>query len=241
MSVRSAELYDLRTKRIDSDRQALVDLVGAGSTLEVGCGTGRVLQWLAQSGCRRLVGVERDSDMLEIARRKFEGLEGVELVRSDFLDFRTGEKFDRVLFAFNVLAEFQGPERRIAALSHARNLLAPDGCVVVVNMMHNFEDFSRSATHREFEIGSGKETWTVTIHCSLDRVVQRSFCRVAYHNVATGEEVRDAYVVDLLTRSELRACYIAAGLSIAAEYGSYALGRVDEESDVLISVLKSQS
>ena len=48
-----------------------VPLTAADTLLDVGCGEGRVLTWLAGTGCpARLVGVELDPDVAQTARRR---------------------------------------------------------------------------------------------------------------------------------------------------------------------------
>lgn len=60
---------DYRALRRIFDRH--VPLTAADTLLDVGCGEGRVLTWLAGRGCpARLLGVELDPDVAETARRR---------------------------------------------------------------------------------------------------------------------------------------------------------------------------
>lgn len=70
--------------------------------LDVGCGEGRVLSYLYLQGFRgKIIGIELDPEIAQIARKRLEGLESIEVF--------TGNVFDRpdlvaratALFAFN--------------------------------------------------------------------------------------------------------------------------------------------
>ena len=79
-----AELYDLRTRLIESDRESIRLLVGARTTLEVGCGTGRILGWLLECGATRVVGVDIDAEKLKIARSRLGDDSRVAFIHGDF-------------------------------------------------------------------------------------------------------------------------------------------------------------
>ena len=58
----------------------------APEVLDVGCGPGRVAEAVIEAGASRYVGIDFSAEMLELARRRLDGREGVELVKGDFLD-----------------------------------------------------------------------------------------------------------------------------------------------------------
>lgn len=73
--------------------------------LEVGCGSGRILQSLAAAGCR-VLGVDISDEMLAVAQEKLapELADGhVQLRNFNFLNGSLEEKFDRVLVTFYTL------------------------------------------------------------------------------------------------------------------------------------------
>lgn len=240
---KQAWLYELRTRGFVEDLPAIDALVGqAASVLEVGCGTGRVLSYLAR---RRSdvawIGVELDAAKVNVLRHKLEGeaISGIELWEGDFLNCPAFGPIDVVLFSFNVLAEFRGVEGRIAALRQARRLLAGQGRVVVICLTHDFAEWGvrqRLYTSRITDDDQG--AWEVTFECTRDLMPQLSRCTVLYER--DGESIRDAYEVALLTRNELLATYAAAGLALEQEFGDYQMGPLTETSAVWIHVLKSQ-
>jgi 2-polyprenyl-3-methyl-5-hydroxy-6-metoxy-1,4-benzoquinol methylase len=80
--------------------RALAPIPGAWSVLDVGCGPGRYGLALAALGARRIVGLDVAGKMLDLARAEFERAgvaERGEFVHSDFLSFRTDERFEVVL------------------------------------------------------------------------------------------------------------------------------------------------
>ncbi|HMB68896.1 MAG TPA: class I SAM-dependent methyltransferase, partial [bacterium] len=79
---------------------ALAPLPGEWSVLDVGCGPGRYGLALQALGARRVVGLDVAGRMLDLARQEFAraGKADVgEFVHSDFLGFRSEERFDVVL------------------------------------------------------------------------------------------------------------------------------------------------
>jgi glycosyltransferase involved in cell wall biosynthesis len=99
---------------------------GFGSVLDVGCGTGVFLDLLRERGVARVLGVDRDPEMVDETRAR-----GHE---ARVLDARTelaalGERFDGVHFSFVV--ETMDGEEGIAALRACAALLKPDGLLVV--------------------------------------------------------------------------------------------------------------
>lgn len=108
---------------------ALAAFAEAGQrVLEVGCGTGHWLGWLAERGCE-VVGVEPSMEMLGRARKRL-GERGVVLRgRGEALPLPDAS-VDRVA-VINALHHFEGPD---AFVREARRVLRPGGRVVVMGM-----------------------------------------------------------------------------------------------------------
>jgi len=99
---------------------------GFGSVLDVGCGTGVFLDMLRERGVARVLGVDRDPEMVEESRARGHD--------ARVADARTGlpalgERFDGVHFSFAI--ETMDGEEGIAALRACAELLKPDGLLVV--------------------------------------------------------------------------------------------------------------
>lgn len=88
----------------------------ASSFLEVGCGTGFVLQGVRGAfPDLRLTGAELHAEGLDVARKR---LPGVELVRADALDLPFGPEFD-VVGSFDVLEHIEDDKTALAELYRA--------------------------------------------------------------------------------------------------------------------------
>jgi SAM-dependent methyltransferase len=73
--------------------------IRAQSVLDVGCGSGRYLQALAEIGVRRAVGIDLSQPMLDLARDRVAGFGNcdVDLVHTDFASWKTEQRFDLVI------------------------------------------------------------------------------------------------------------------------------------------------
>ena len=99
--------------------------------LEVGCGTGYVLQGLAAEKCYELMGAEAHIAGLRHAQRR---LPGVEFVQLDARDLPYESEFDAV-GAFDVIEHITEDEAVLASICHA---LKPGGIIVVTVPQHQW-------------------------------------------------------------------------------------------------------
>jgi SAM-dependent methyltransferase len=123
--------YDERWRRIEASganphgEADFVFFYGPRSTLDGGCGTGRVAIELARRGVE-VVGADLDPDMIGLARAKAPELTWVQADLSE-LDLTT--RFDAVVLAGNVIP-YVAPERRQAAVLACARHLAPGGRLI---------------------------------------------------------------------------------------------------------------
>jgi SAM-dependent methyltransferase len=95
---------------------------GAGSLLELGCGTGTMLEGLG--GIGRLTGIDRSPEMLAIARAK---VPDARLIEDDITTFELGERFDVVICVFDTLNHLTSFDGWKALFERAHAHLAPGG------------------------------------------------------------------------------------------------------------------
>jgi len=111
-------------------RELAFDTVSARSmpsVLDVGCGSGRIGEFVLEAGAERYLGIDFAEPMVELARARLARFgDRVELVAADFLETRSAEQFDVILALgfFDYLAE---PDRFVSRMAE---LCAPGGCVV---------------------------------------------------------------------------------------------------------------
>ncbi|MEU6574401.1 class I SAM-dependent methyltransferase [Streptomyces sp. NPDC046805] len=155
-----------------------LDLVtGAGSVLDVGCGTGRLLRRAYESGHRgRLTGLDPAAAMLVRARR---AAPGVEWLLGDLRTRLWGGEFELVVMTGHAFQVLVGDEELWICLRAVRAALGPGGQFV-------FE--TRNPAARAWE------TWTP------DRV--REVTDGAGRAVRVWHEVHDVHSVDGVPASE---------------------------------------
>jgi SAM-dependent methyltransferase len=130
---RYAEFYALWADDFRKDVALYVDLAAkyAGTVLEIGCGTGRVLAHLGAAGYEA-VGVDVSRPMLEVARRRLEPWsDRVRLADFDFRGNALFEKFHVVfvtLYTFNHLIDVE--EQRLF-LRHVTRCMKSPGVLAI--------------------------------------------------------------------------------------------------------------
>lgn len=111
-------------------RQLAVDTVRSyrhPGVLDVGCGSGRVGEFVLAAGAGRYAGIDFSEPMLELARARLEPFgERAVLILGDFLAAPIEGQFD-VILALGLFDYVTDPDRFAARM---RELCAPGGCVV---------------------------------------------------------------------------------------------------------------
>ena len=133
-----AEHYDiaydhLRTRDIDF----FIDYSGntGGRTLELGCGTGRILIPVAAAGYE-ITGLELSPYMLAICREKLnrqpaDVRKRVKLTQGNMVSFDTGETYSLITVPFRAFQHLLYVEEQKACLGCVHKHLAPDGLFIL--------------------------------------------------------------------------------------------------------------
>lgn len=87
--------------------------LGAPEVLDVGCGPGRVAEVVLEAGAASYVGIDFSAQMLELARRRLQGRDDVQLIEGDFLDVDLPRTFELVL-ALGLFDYLEEPDRAAA-------------------------------------------------------------------------------------------------------------------------------
>jgi SAM-dependent methyltransferase len=132
-----AEYYDVTyNRRNEKDVGFYVKMAieSGGRTLELGCGTGRILIPTAAAGCE-ITGLDFSPDMLRKCREKLaEQTEAVQkrakLIRGDMTDFNTGEKYALVTIPFRPFQHLTNVSEQKACLGCIRRHLQPHGKLI---------------------------------------------------------------------------------------------------------------
>lgn len=133
------DLYDLMIdwdKRLDREGPAIESLLGETGgrrVLDVACGTGRHIAWLANRGAN-VTGADVSPEMLARAAAALKGLPHGPLVEWSMADSppaELGAPFDLVLCLGNSFPHVIGEAAVAATLGNFRRLLAPDGKLAI--------------------------------------------------------------------------------------------------------------
>ncbi len=130
-----AELYDLAVSDWDGEinfyREFACEAKERGqAVLEVACGTGRVTLRLAQEGVN-IVGTDLDEEMLEVARKKSEGVPNVGWVRADMRSFDLGQTFGLIIIPGHSFQFMCTPEDQVKAIETFKRHLTDDGTLII--------------------------------------------------------------------------------------------------------------
>jgi ubiquinone/menaquinone biosynthesis C-methylase UbiE len=154
---RHAEEWDsLRTLHIaDAEVEAAISELlqerPLGRVLDVGTGTGRMIQLFA-GAADHFIALDNSTEMLRLARAKLSEMPNAatlqartEIIRGDFNDLPFADKsFDTILF-HQVLHYAQEPER---AVTEAARVLAPGGRMLIVDFAsHDIEELRTIHAH----------------------------------------------------------------------------------------------
>lgn len=236
----AAHLYDARTRSISSDLHAIGMLTKEmHNVLEVGAGTGRIVDYLARHGACQVTGVEKDVEKAKIARKNTSRWHNTQILDEDFFNHCPKKKYDGILFTFNVFQELLEIEERIEALCRAGDMLTNNGRIILFNFLHDFAGWAAGEKKTELSIDSpahGK--WRCTITCKRNHARQVSSCEVVYKpEDSTQDVIIDRYSLALVTRNEMLLLFRLTGMRLLREYGSYTLEALTKDSDMMIHVL----
>jgi ubiquinone/menaquinone biosynthesis C-methylase UbiE len=120
--------------------------------LEIACGTGTMAALMAQSG-RRVMGMDRCLEMLQVARAKCGGPN--RFVQGDMRALPFAGEFDLVLCLYDSINYLLNPKEITGFLTTARRLIKPNGIFVFdicteYNSRHFFSDFYDQDTGDNF-------------------------------------------------------------------------------------------
>jgi SAM-dependent methyltransferase len=220
-----------------------VETVG-DPVLEVGCGTGRLIEPIARAGYR-VTGIDRSPDMLARARSRLREptlKRRVTLVEGDMTAAGSvpGGPFGIVLFSLNGLMHVSTPEEQRAALTAARRTLDPRGQLLI-----DLQNPSPGWLH-DLNAGVSHEgSWRSDEGLQIDKFAHRSVASarqiidttVWYDSIDAEGVVRrvaSSFQLRYLHAHELELMLELAGFAEWRIYGSYDLDPFTDDAERLI-------
>jgi SAM-dependent methyltransferase len=241
-----AELYDLEHDQFEDDIELLQDVAeeSSGPILEMGCGSGRVLVPLAESG-HRLVGIDQSGPMLERAGQRATRAGVSSSISLQTLDLSQpakakGGPFGLVLYTLNALMHLPTQQAQITSLASAHDALASDG-TLFLDLMNPAPDYLHrleASTLLEWS-GNGPDGTTVDkwAHRSIDPIEQVIDTTIWYDLFESNGEFRrfrTSFTLRYLHLSEIMLMLESIGFSSIQTFGSYQLDPLDGASERMI-------
>jgi SAM-dependent methyltransferase len=210
-----------------------------GRTLELGCGTGRLLVPIARTGVE-IVGVDRSAPMLAQAHDRLRRLRTpvrASLVRGDMrhLPFNRAQPFDLVIAAYGVLQSLVRDRDLSATLKSVVELLAPGGVFALdlVPDVPRWQEYSRRVSLRT---ARGPRGLPVTLIESVRQDIARKLTIFDQEFIEGRGRTRRVHRFTLTFRTigirALRRRLERLGLRIDAVLGTYDGQPWDERADV---------
>ena len=144
-----AEFYDI----LQSDKSDIPFFVEMARrygplVLELGCGTGRLLLPIAQSGTA-IVGLDSSDQMLAICRTKMNVYDEqtkvrITLAHGDMVDFQLNQIFSLAFFACNTFNHLISQEHQVKSLCKVYDHLSAEGILIIDNSTPNIQKFMES-------------------------------------------------------------------------------------------------
>jgi SAM-dependent methyltransferase len=242
-----ARFYDLENAGFTEDLPFWADLARehGGPVLELGCGSGRVLLYLAREGFRAS-GVDSSPKMLDLARRRLAlqpAIAGnVELREESFTRLRLEETFPLVILPFNTFSHMTADEDVRAALDTIAAHLSPGGTAVLslpnpiplygdpdeaLVLERTFRDEERGVTIQQFS------------SLRVDRAAQLGRITWVYDEIGPDGDVNRTTAPMTLRYffpNELTVLFERSGLLLKSLWGDYDRSPFEDGSPELIVV-----
>ncbi|WP_372172258.1 trans-aconitate 2-methyltransferase [Xanthomonas axonopodis] len=230
MDASSAHAYDQVSQYYDRLRdhwaaasaaqcaQALAALVGTGTALELGIGTGRIALPLAAGGAA-VCGIDNSPGMLDMLRAK-PGAERLTLVCADFVDVPVAGPFDLIYSVYS-LGYLLTQDDQLRCLRAVRERLATSGVFVLQTMVPQAETLLADGKVRSLEAPALDEgDVPVMLMCSsADPARQLIQQRIVMIGESATRVFNDRY--RYLWPSELDLMARIAGLRLRARWGDW--------------------
>jgi len=242
----TAEVYDYQTQGRGNDVPFWLSLAREADdeTLEIACGTGRVLLPLARAGLH-VTGVDISEGMLAVARRKLaeeptEVSERVTLAQGDMTQFDLGRQFGLVIIPFSAFQVLLTRADQRACLERCRAHLAPGRRLAIDVFNPHLSRLTSSAPVREGPkefMGPNEEMVRWSGETEYDLASQTLRSRWRYERATPGGETRVSQHVLALHyffRFEMEWMLEACGFEIEALYGDFERNEFTADSPEMI-------
>ncbi len=237
------EFYDLEHDAFDDDVSFFANVVQEGPVLEVGCGTGRIVERLARKGLE-VVGIDTSGAMLSAARVRLVGLANASVQLMSVQALSLPPRFRTVIWPLNVLWHLPNLEAQVGALRQARSCLVEGGLLVMdlTNPLTLANQHLGDAVQLRFHSqgnGTQLQAFSSTVDSPAEQLLDLSLW---YDQTDESGTVRRAIThlpLRYTYRFELELMLLSAGFRPGQTYGSYDLEPYEADSPNLLTVVRA--
>lgn len=219
-----------------------------GPILEVGCGTGRVLVPVAQTGLE-IDGIDLSEPMLSVLREKLskENIKS-QVQHADMRSFALEKRYKLITIPFRSMQHMISSDDKLNALMIAKEHLSHNGRLIFDVAFPKYEaltlNFGQEYLDSEWksELEGGKTTrmfFRRDGYRKKDQVMLGTLLFRVYDNEKVIKEEQQSLEMHFFSLPELEGYFKASGLKIEHTYGSYDLKPLEENSSQMIFVLKA--
>lgn len=224
---RLADLYDAHHQRHLEDLPFWLDLArqANGLILELGCGTGRILIPVLQSGLA-ITGLDRDANMLAVLQENSRKAKlSPSVIQADMRAFHFAQKFSLIILPCNTLSTLEDPART-AMLKLASSHLKPGGIFAAgLPNPRLLSSLPRQAEPEDEESFPHPSSGSLVRVSSSWEHDQHSFTISWYYDLVLGKLVTERLTATTTHRLIPTTQYLdefrAAGLIIQQKYGDF--------------------
>lgn len=239
------QLYDLEHDEFTDDIDFLLELAGYGKgpILELGCGTGRVLEPLAREG-HRVAGLDSSEAMLQAATRRMASFADVSLQRGDMavIGHVEGGPFGLIFASLNSIMHLTSQDRQLDMVRSSYAALMPSGRLVIDTLNPTIGQLNHllDTTHREgswqTDDGTFIDKWGHRQAGADSQLIDTLIWYDHMHADGTYQRTRTRFDLRYIHQSELELMLGIAGFADVDWYGSYSLNPWDAEAERIIAV-----
>ena len=246
-----SQFYDLEYSVFDADLDMYRQFAerARGPILELGCGTGRVLEAFDDIDYP-IVGIDTSVAMLDIARSRIS--ENVTLVQRDMR--RSDEDpvlphgpFSFVLSAINTFLHLPDVRSQIETLESVRRVTAPGGIMLLDLFVPDPVFISRLngqltlEFHHEFENGDRLDKWVARTHDLATQLIQTTVYFDVTNANGTVQRLVDHYSTRYVHLYELEHLLSRTGWDLVSLFGNYDLEPFGSDSDRILALATPRS
>ena len=221
------------------------------ATLELACGTGRVMIPMARAGVT-MVGLDSSQPMLAVARKKSADLDNVRWLEGDMTSFKLEERFGLITIPAGSFHLLLTTEDQLACLRSSREHLAESGRVVIAldnpDIVRLGEVLSTKAgvlqrrKDREFvhpTTGLREQPWgTQEYRSSIQQLTNISRVDAVDDSGKVVETRYATMTLRMVFRYEMEHMLARCGLEPAALYGDFEQGEYRGSSGQMLWVIR---